>query len=179
MESTTAEQFWCQAVSRAGSSVAVTRAAQEVSRALAADEVVLEAAECLAVRKPSAVFVTNRRLLLGISPGQFSAVDLAQVTSYSCNADPDSSFRPVLRIFEARLTWAGFGPNGIQRITHALDGIFDHYRGAHLADSAETTIKDIYDAWRALQQEFDDTPELSAEQRHAGLVDVLANRRWW
>lgn len=179
MESTTAEQFLGQAIGRASDSEAVTKVVRDISSALAGDEVVLEAADCTVAREPSAVVVTNRQLLLGVGPGQLKSVDLARLTSYSFNVEPDSSFRLVLRIFDARLTWAGFDPNGMRRISHALDWVFGHHRDTHLADSAETSIGDSYDTWRALQQKFQDTPELSAAERHAGLIDVLANKRWW
>lgn len=179
METTTAEDFLHRAISRAGPSETVARLAREVSHLLAADEMILEAADCTAAGEYSAVFVTNRQLLLGVDPGQLHAVDLERLTSYSFNVDPDSSFRLVLRIFEARLAWAGFGPNGMQRISRALGWVLDHYRGTHLADSADADIREIYDAWCALQQEFADAPELPAAERHTRLVDVLANKRWW
>lgn len=179
MESTPAEGFLDRVINRAGPSEAVARIAQEVSRVFAADEVVLEAADCTAAGEYSAVFVTSRQLSVGVRPGQPHSVDLERLTSYSFDTDPDSSFRLVLRICEDKLTWAGFGPNGMQRISHALDWVFDHYRRAQLTHSADTSIGELYDAWGALQQEYAATPELSAAKRHTGLVDVSANKRWW
>lgn len=139
MASPMAAEFLEQAIIRAGPSSPVTEVARNVAAALTEGEVVLEVADSTAAGFHSAVFVTNRRLLLGNGPGEL----------------------------------------GRQHITHALDWVFGRCDGTNPAPKPETSIGEINDAWDRLHREFASREELSETERQAGLVDVLANKRWW
>lgn len=179
MASPMAAEFLEQAIIRAGPSSPVTEVARNVAAALTEGEVVLEVADSTAAGFHSAVFVTNRRLLLGNGPGDLIAVNLDQVTGYSFTTDVAPNLKLNLESYDARLSWTGFGELGRQHITHALDWVFGRCDGTNPAPKPETSIGEIHDAWDRLHREFASREELSETERQAGMVDVLANKRWW
>lgn len=159
------------AVQRAGSSPATRKVAVDVDNVLRNGEQVMEFADTSAPGFPSALAVTDQRVLVGAGPGTLHFLELAAITGLALDGQS-----LVLRCLDQEVRFSGLAEKAGQRVAGAVAwalGQLDTPKTP--GNSAE--ILDTYDAWADLMVSHQ-SGAVSDEDVNRALSELLSHREW-
>lgn len=168
MTSATSQEFLDGALDRAGNSDVLHSFNKTVLPILAANEVILEAAETTAPGHTTGLFITNQRLLLVENLQTVREVRLDALTLASPNFEDGSL---SLQVFGKTLTWRGFGERGLERVRHGLSWALTQYNPNGVRLEPEIRVGDLLMQYMEVRTHNGDDPE--------AIRNVLSNKRWW
>lgn len=174
-ERATGESFGIQ--SRSTRPENVIQVLNDVAAALHPGEFVLEIADTTDPGFHSAAVVTNYRILIGTGPGSLKSIDLDVITAARSAYEPDLTL--ILNSFGGTFTIRGLGAKGLGRIIHALGWVSSYVVEPPESFQSPHQLTDLFQSWVQAQQKFQAQPELTEEEMHQQLADVLAGKRWY
>lgn len=153
------------AVERAGSTDTVTRHVDRISAVLEPGETVLEIAETTAPGRLTAVFATDRRLLMP-DHETIHSVRYDSITQFYGVRGEGEESTLKFGILHCQYAWVGFSTRGLRRILHA----YQSTRRPH-----EHSFASFYNTWRSIRTATEGNEAEFAHQLNAQLADA----KWW
>lgn len=170
MSASTAEEFLSRAIARAGDSEIIQAHGATIAPLLAENEVVLEAAETTAPGHETALFATDRRLLLveGLSLVREAPYSMLTHVYGTTGAD----FTLTLCLFNRRIEWCGFGERGLRRVLNAIQW------ANRPVSRPEDSVENLFESWRDTRDQLRSLNTCDADYAQQ-IVTAVSNRRWW
>ena len=99
------------------------------------------------------------------------------ITAARSAYEPDLTL--ILNSFGGTFTIRGLGAKGLGRIIHALGWVSSYVVEPPESFQSPHQLTDLFQSWVQAQQKFQAQPELTEEEMHQQLADVLAGKRWY
>lgn len=176
-EDPTAREFLDAAIQRAGNSDVIAAFSGAVLKLLEEGEVVLEAAETTAPGHLTALFATNRRVILFENLDTIREARYSTITHLSGTTQGDMALE--LSIFDRTVKWEGFGERGLRRIINAFVWAKHQYAPHGGTRMPEHKVGDIFREWITARRGLNNRGEVSSEEFAAAIRPITENKRWW
>lgn len=174
----TASEFMQGALQRAGNSDVVAAFTTPMQALLEKGEVVLEAAETTAPGHLTAVFATNRRVVLFVNLETVREARYENITHVSGTSAGDMALE--LSIFDRTVKWEGFGQRGLRRIISAVTWAKHEYAPhGNRSKPSDHMYRDIFSPWMKARRELGGREDITPEEYSATVGPILDNKRWW